>query len=107
MSVHLTDPGAVLMRLEEIERDLHARQNVLESAALLWFKAKRQKEKDWAAAFMLAEGSVAERKAQADLATAQVGMLEEAEWEATRAVVRTLETRASIGQSILRSQARS
>jgi hypothetical protein len=33
-------------------------------------------------------------------------MEEEAMYEATKAVMRTLETRASIGQSVLRSQGR-
>jgi hypothetical protein len=103
----LTDPGIVLNRLEAIENDLAIRQNSYEAAALAWFRAKREKEHARAVAFMKAEGTVAERQAQADIETARVGMQEEAEYEATRAVMRTLETRASIGQSVLRSQARS
>lgn len=103
----LTDPGLVLGRLEAIENDLAARQNAYEAAAFAWYRAKRDKEHKRAVAFMKAEGTVAERQAQADIETARVGMQEEAEYEATKAVMRTLETRASIGQSILRSQARS
>ena len=90
----------------EIENDLARRQNALESAAMAWFRAKRDREKTRAIAFLTAEGTVAERQAKADQATALDGRNEEAEWEALRAVVRTLETRASIGQSILRSQTR-
>lgn len=102
----LSHPGAVLARLEEIENDLALRQGALESAALGWYRVKREKEKLRAEAFMKAVGTVAERNAEADLSTAMVGVVEEAEYEALKAVVRTLETRASIGQSILRSQAR-
>lgn len=102
----LSDPGLVLARLEEIENDLAGRQNEFEDAALAWFRAKREKEKAWAVWFIESVGTVAERKAVADRETALVGMEEEAAYEATKAVVRTLETRASIGQSILRSQAR-
>lgn len=103
----LSDPGLVLARLEQIEQDLAHRQRAYEAAALAWFRSKRDKEHRRAVAFMKATGTVAERQAQADIETALVGLEEEAEFEATRAVMRTLETRASIGQSILRSQARS
>ena len=105
-ATHLTDPGAVLIRLEEIERDLALRQGAYEAAALAWFRAKREKERDRAIAFLRAEVTVAERSAQADRDTTFIGAAEDAEFEAIRAVVSTLETRASIGQSILRSQGR-
>jgi hypothetical protein len=49
---------------------------------------------------------VEQRKSQAIRATSHIGVTEEAEYEALKAVVRVLETRASIGQSILRSQGR-
>jgi hypothetical protein len=100
------DPTAVLARLEQIEHDLAARQSVLESAALAWFRVKRDREQARARAFISAEGSVAQRQAIADRETALMGKDEEAEWEAVRAVVRTLETRASIGQSLLRAHGR-
>jgi hypothetical protein len=103
----LSHPGAVMARLEEIDADLAIRQNTLESAAKKWFTAKREKEKARAVAFLSAQGTVAERAAKADEQTALDGKDEEAEWEAVKAVVRVLETRASIGQSILRSQGRS
>lgn len=97
------DAGIVIRRLDEIERDLAHRQNALEAAGEAWFRAKRDKEKARAVAFLSASGTVAERQAIADQQTALDGRNEEAEWEALRAVVRVLETRASIGQSILRS----
>jgi hypothetical protein len=64
--------------------------------------AKREKERFRAKEFIGASGTVAERQAIADYQTATLGMEQEAEWEALRAVVRTLETRASICQSLLR-----
>ena len=102
----LSTPQAVEARLEEIETDLATRQNDYETAALEWFRAKREREKRHAEEFLRADGSVAERAAKADKATAEIGVDAEASYEATRAVVRTLETRASIGQSILRAQSR-
>lgn len=103
-TVTLNHPAAVLDRLSEIENDLASRQLTFESAALRWYKAKRDREHGRAVAFLKAEGTVAERSAQADLETALNGRSEEAEYEAVKAVVRVLETRASIGQSILRAQ---
>ena len=102
----LSHPGAVVTRLEEIEADLAARQNALESAALDWFRAKRDKEHAWAVAFLSAEGTVAERKAVADRQTALDGRESEAEYEALRSVVRVLDTRATIGMAILKAQGR-
>lgn len=102
----LDTPGPVIDRLDQIERDLAARQNALEAAALAWFRAKRDKEHKRAVEFLRAQGTVAERNAVADEQTSLLGMAEEAEWEALKAVVRVMETRASIGQSILRSQGR-
>jgi hypothetical protein len=93
-----------MARLAEIENDLAVRQNALESAGMAWFKGKRDRMKARATAFLLAEGSVAERSAKADEQTALDAKNEEAEWEALKAVVGVLETRASIGQSLLRAQ---
>ena len=102
----LDAPGPVIARLEEIEADLAVRQNTFEVAARAWFIAKREKEKARAIAYLKATGTVAAREAIADEQTALDGVTEEAEYEAIKAVVRVLETRASIGQSILRSQGR-
>jgi hypothetical protein len=96
----------LIKRLEAIEQDLATRQPALEDAARKWFIAKRDKEKARAVAFLSAEGTVAERSAIADLQTALDGKQEEAEYEALRAVVRTLETRATIGQSLLKAHGR-
>lgn len=103
----LSTPEQVMVRLEAIETDLAARQNALEAAARSWFIAKRDRERDRALTFIQSSGTVAERSALADQATATMGAQAEAEYEALKAVVRTLETRASIGQSILRAQSRS
>jgi len=102
----LSTPAQVMARLEEIESDLANRQNVLESAASQWFVAKRDREHKRAVEFLKAEGSVAERNAIADRVTAREGAQQEAEYEALKAVVRTLDTRASIGMSLLRAQGR-
>jgi len=99
-----THPASVLERLSEIENDLALRQSTFESAALRWYRAKRDREHARAVAFLSAEGSVAERNAVADRQTALDAKQEEAEYEAVKAVVRVLETRASIGQSLLRAQ---
>jgi hypothetical protein len=106
VTVTLDNPGAVLHRLEEIERDLAIRQGAFEAAALGWFRAKRNRERERALAFIAAQGTVAERNAIADRDTAMLGAAEEAEYEALKAVVRTLETRSAIGMSILKSQTR-
>jgi hypothetical protein len=102
----LSSPSDVQARLEDIEKDLALRQNELETAALDWFKAKRDREKSHAEVFLLDTGTVAERKAKADLATADVGCVQEGKYEGLRSVVRVLETRANIGMSLLRSQGR-
>ena len=102
----LSAPQLTMDRLEQIEQDLAARQNALEAAARAWFQAKRQREHDRAVAFLSADGTVAERNAMADRATALDGREAEAEWEALRAVVRVLDTRAMIGMGILKAQGR-
>lgn len=102
----LTQPSAVIARLEEIERDLALRQNLLEAAAMSFYKIKRDREHARAVAFLTAEGTVAERNAVADRETALTGKQEEAEYESLKAVVRTLDTRASIGMAVLKSQGR-
>ena len=102
----LTHPGAVMQRLVEIEADLAARQQILERSAMKWFQTKRDREREYAEAFLAAEGTVDQRKAHAAIHASTLGKEVEAEYEAVKAVVRVLETRASIGQSLLRSQSR-
>jgi hypothetical protein len=106
VSTTLTHPGAVQARLEEIERDLAERQRDLEAAALDHWRCKRDKEKARAEEFLTATGTVAERNAKADRITAGMGMEAEARWEGLKAVMRTLDTRAAIGMSLLRAQGR-
>lgn len=102
----LASPAEVQERLNSIDTDLATRQNELETAAFLWFRQKREREKQRAEAFLKASGTVAERNAIAEKQTAEVGSDSEAAYEAQRAVVRVLDTRAAIGMSILRAQSR-
>jgi hypothetical protein len=102
----LSSPGQVQARLDEIEQDLATRQNELEVAALSHFRAKREKEKARAEELLRAEGTVAVRTAKAEVATAHIGVEDEARWEGLKAVVRVLDTRAAIGMSLLRSHGR-
>src|SRR5581483_5134585 len=97
----LTSPYAVMERLAEIEADLAEKQNEFEAAALAWFKAKRDREHDLAVEFARSVGSPTERRVVAAGATSGKGRDAEANYEALKGVVRVLETRASIGQSIL------
>jgi hypothetical protein len=46
------------------------------------------------------------RTAKAEVATAHIGVEDEARWEGLKAVVRVLDTRAAIGMSLLRSHGR-
>jgi hypothetical protein len=102
----LNDPGNVMARLEDIENDLAVRQNAWESAARRWFGIQGDLRKDWATAFLTADGNATEKRAAADQAMAGRGGHEQAEYEAIRAVVKVLETRATIGMSILKAQGR-
>jgi hypothetical protein len=103
----LSHPAAIQAKLEAIETEMAERQNFLEAAALDHWRSKREKEKARAEEFLKAEGTVAVRAALADHATALIGMEYEARWEGLKAVMRTLDTRAAIGMSLLRSQGRS
>jgi hypothetical protein len=96
------NPVEIVARLESIEADMARREPALEAAARDWHIAKRDREHAWAVAFVRAEGPVDARKAAATQETAMIGKEAEAEWEALRAVVRVLESRATIGQSLLR-----
>lgn len=108
MSEDLTAPGVVMARLAEIENDLAVRQNVYERAAGAWYTAQRAIGKAHAVALLSSErGSVTEKKAEAELAALAVeGREHEAEYEALKAAIRVLETRATIGMSILKAQGR-
>lgn len=103
----LSTPTAVQVRLEAIEADLAVLQNEVEDAAFEWFRMKRDRELAEQVAYAKASGTTVERKLAADAAGAVVGCDEEATWEAKRAKVRILETRANIGMAILKSHGRS
>lgn len=103
-TLDLADPAVLVRTLEGIERDLAVRQATLESAARQWYMAKRERERQHAIEFLRAAGTVAERNATADMAAAAIGAEHEAEFEATRAVVRVLEVRASVCQTLVRTQ---
>lgn len=99
----------ILERLESIEADVQERQAVGETSALEFFKAKRDYELAYALKFMDTTGSVTERKLKAQAALekdpAYLKLLQhEGAYEGWKAVMRALEQRASIGQSLLRAQ---
>jgi hypothetical protein len=102
----LSTPHQVMARLEELDGDLATRQNEIEEAADQWARAKREREKTYSYAYMEAHGTVDQRKAQAVQASYLVGLDAEARYEALKAVLRVIETRVGIGQSILRAQGR-
>ena len=104
----LASPSEVTERLEAIEQDLARRQNAFEEAARQWFIAQREIVRQKALALRDSDrASVTEKKAEGDLAAYDVQHASaEAEYEALRAAVKVLETRATIGMSILRSQSR-
>jgi hypothetical protein len=104
----LGDPQAVMARLAEIENDLAIRQNLYEAVAGKWFLAQREIKKAHAEALLGSdEGTVTEKKAAADIAAAVTPGAElEGEYEVLKAVIRVLETRATIGMSILKAQGR-
>lgn len=96
-------PSGALAALMEIDQDLAKRQNEYEAAAEAWFRMKRDREYKHSIAFMEAQGAMPMRKAAAEKATALIGLDAEARYEALKAVVRVLETRATICQSILKA----
>jgi hypothetical protein len=102
----LTTPADVMARLADIENDLMVRQNDLEQAARDHFQAKREKEHNWACAFVQAQGTDGMRRALAQQATALTGALYEADYEAQKAACRVLETRANVLMAILKAQSR-
>jgi hypothetical protein len=102
-------PGQIVERLEQIEADLAVRQSKGETAAENFYRAKRDYELAFAIKFMDATGTATERKQKAIKAMqddpAHFDLIEhEGAYEGWKAATRTLETRASIGQSLLRAQ---
>lgn len=104
----MLSPAQIMERLEDIERDLGERQNEYQQAAEDWHRAKRDKEKAWASAYIAHDQAkhVTDRKAAAILASEGIGQEAEAKYVALKAAVEVLTTRATIGQSLLRAHGR-
>lgn len=109
VSAELDSPAEVLRLLSSIENDLANRQNAFEAAAGAWYTAQREMKRQAAHALLGSKASsVTEKRAQADLAAYDVeGSAQEAEYESLKAVIRVLETRATVCMSILKAQGRS
>jgi hypothetical protein len=99
-------PAQIEQRLQELEQDLAARQNLYEAAAEKWYRVLRDREHRHAVEFMKAEGQITERKEKAKQETALIGMVEEAEYEGLKAAIRVMEQRAMIGMALLKSAGR-
>lgn len=107
MTATLASPQEVQGRLEEIETDLATRLNEYEAAAMEWFRIKPKRERRWAESYISTNGPAHIRKVAADAAVADEEWAEaEGRYEVLKVIVRGLEAKASIGQSILRSQSR-
>lgn len=109
----LSHPGAVLQRLAEIEHDFGELQNEYEDAAGDKARLIRDWEKRVAIATAKAKGGDANARKQAALVMAAeqddlYDRLTDAEsrYAACHAAVRVLETRATVGMAILKSQGR-
>jgi hypothetical protein len=106
-------PAQIMERLGAIEVDLATRQNEFEQAAGDRARLIRDWERRVAIARRTAKGNDADARKAAALVMAidQDDLYErlseaEGQFDALRAVTRVLETRASIGQSILRGMGR-
>lgn len=99
-------PAQIIERLEAIEQDLADRQGEYEQAAEDWTRDNREKEKAWAEAYLAADGQVTDRKAAAIDESCYIGVASEARYVALKAAVSVLETRATIGQSLLKAHGR-
>ena len=105
------NPTEIMARLETLESDLAERQESLETAAFLFYKNKRLVEQKLAELRLLSAGKnqletqdnallklikSEDKQLYADWITA------EATYESQKLVTRVIETRVSIGQSLLR-----
>lgn len=106
--VDLTSPASVMQRLADIENGMAERQNGYEAIARRWHEAQRDINKAKAWALLTADDkTVTEKKARGEVAAFDVEGAEcEAEYEATKAAMRTLESRATILMSVLKAQGR-
>lgn len=104
----LASPSEVQARLEQVDGELGLRLNALEKAAFDWYQIKPRRDRLWANTYVAFNGPAHLRKVAADGRVAEEIAWAEAEglYEGLKVVVRGLETKASIGQSILRAQSR-
>lgn len=106
-------PAATMMALEAIDKDLQERLPSYEHAAEQYYRLLRDWEKRLAVCARTAAGPNAEvRKAVALVSAIEMDDLyeryteAEARYNALKVVMKTLEARATIGQSLLRAQGR-
>lgn len=101
-------PAAIMRRLEEIERDLAIRQNALEEEAQIYHNWVAEVERLRAVEYLKTSGTVEERKSKVTAEMGQCAQWDElkestAKYEALKAAVKVLTTRASIAQSLLKA----
>jgi hypothetical protein len=113
VSLALDNPGVAMRVLADVEHELAENQNVYEQAATDRAVLIRQWEHRLAICRMTAKGNDADGRKAAALSMAierddlyERLMDAEGRFEGQKALMRTLETRASVAQSVLRSQGR-
>ena len=99
-------PQSVEQRLEAIDQDLAIRQNLYEAAAKAHFLKVAEVTKDKAIAYRKADGNSTDKRESANEQHGEDGSKEQAEYEALKAVIKVLESRATIGMAILKSHGR-
>lgn len=102
-------PQQIIERLEGIEQDVWHRQLKGEQAAENYHHAKRDYELAFAEAYVSIDGGPMDKKVRATALLADKECYfklkeNEAAYEGWRAAMRTLELRATIGQSLLKAQ---
>ena len=101
----------IITRLEQIEEALAHLDVETDHPAAAYYRARRDYEYAWAQCYLKQEGTVDERKSRTIIALYsskdyKAFVTAEATYEAHKAKTRTLDTRASIGQSLLRAATR-
>lgn len=101
----------IIGRLEEIKADLGDVGPEFAEAAEAWTRAKRDKEKAWATAYMdagdgKASTPVTDKKAAGILASEHIGVESEGRYVGLSKRADVLQTRAMIGMALLKSHDR-
>ena len=104
----MNDPAAILRNLQEIEKDLADRQNDFSKAAGARARLIREVEYEQAVAFKSAPGNTTEKRERAKVAVGESQEYKdltaaESTYDACKAAIGVLETRASINQTLLRT----